>query len=59
MNEPWILSPDRCFAPDPARRAHLLCASLDGLLLDHVATASDPTDLRSLAVELIERIAAP
>jgi glucuronate isomerase len=21
MNEPWTLSPDRCFAPDPARRA--------------------------------------
>jgi DNA-binding transcriptional regulator YbjK len=43
--------------PDPPRRAHLLCASLDGLLLDHVATASDPSELRSLAVELIERVA--
>jgi len=46
-------------APDPPRRARLLCASLDGLLLDHVATASDPSDLRSLAIELIERVAAP
>ena len=46
-------------SPDPPRRARILCAGLDGLLLDHVATASDPADLRSLVVELIERIAAP
>lgn len=45
--------------PEPERRALLLCAALDGLLLDHVATGSDPAELRSLAVELIERIAAP
>jgi DNA-binding transcriptional regulator YbjK len=44
---------------DPDRRARLLCAGLDGLLLDHVATGSDPADLRQLAVELIERLAAP
>jgi TetR/AcrR family transcriptional regulator, regulator of biofilm formation and stress response len=46
-------------APDPDRRARLLCAGLDGLLLDHVATASAPSDLRALAIELIERISAP
>lgn len=46
-------------APDPARRARLLCAGLDGLLLDHVATGSDPAELRSLAIDLIERLAAP
>jgi DNA-binding transcriptional regulator YbjK len=46
-------------APDTPRRARLLCAGLDGLLLDHVATASDPAELRSLAIELIERVAAP
>lgn len=45
--------------PDPSSRARLLCASLDGLLLDHVATAGDPSQLRSLAIELIERLAAP
>ncbi len=45
--------------PDPERRARLLCAGLDGLLLDHVATGSDPADLRTLAVDLIERIARP
>jgi DNA-binding transcriptional regulator YbjK len=45
-------------APDPPRRARLLCAGLDGLLLDHVATGSDPADLRSLAIELIERVAS-
>jgi hypothetical protein len=28
------------------------------LLLDHVATGSDPADLRSLAIELIERVAS-
>jgi DNA-binding transcriptional regulator YbjK len=44
---------------DRSRRARLLCAGLDGLLLDHVATASDPAELRSLAIELIERVAAP
>ncbi|HWM09642.1 MAG TPA: TetR family transcriptional regulator [Solirubrobacteraceae bacterium] len=44
-------------APDPTRRARLLCAGLDGLLLDHVATAGAPAELRSLAVELIERLA--
>ncbi|HEX2265187.1 MAG TPA: TetR family transcriptional regulator [Solirubrobacterales bacterium] len=46
-------------APDPDRRAGLLCAGLDGLLLDHVATGSTPAELRSLAIELIERLAAP
>ncbi|HEX2071356.1 MAG TPA: TetR family transcriptional regulator [Thermoleophilaceae bacterium] len=46
-------------APDPEHRARLLCAGLDGLLLDHVATGSDSADLRSLAIELIERLAVP
>ncbi len=45
--------------PDSERRASLLCAGLDGLLLDHVATGSDPQKLRALAIELIERLAAP
>ncbi|HYJ00551.1 MAG TPA: TetR family transcriptional regulator [Thermoleophilaceae bacterium] len=45
--------------PDPGHRARLLCAGLDGLLLDHVATGSDPGDLRALVIELIQRIAAP
>lgn len=49
---------ERLGTPDPDRRAHLLCASLDGLLLDHVATGSDPAELRSDAIELIERLAA-
>jgi TetR/AcrR family transcriptional regulator, regulator of biofilm formation and stress response len=46
-------------APDPARRARLLCAGLDGLLLEHVATGSDAAELRALAVELIASVAAP
>ena len=50
---------ERLGTPDPDRRARLLCAGLDGLLLDHVATGSDPADLRSLAIDLIERVAAP
>lgn len=41
-------------ASSPARQAHLLCVALDGLLLDHVATASSPDELRELAVALIE-----
>lgn len=49
----------RLGTPDPDRRARLLCAGLDGLLLDHVATGSDPAGLRSLAIDLIERVAAP
>lgn len=46
-------------APDVERRARLLCAGLDGLLLEHLATGSAPAELRELAVDLIERIAAP
>lgn len=45
-------------APDPERRARLLCAGLDGLLLDHVATGTGPGDLHADAVELIDRLAA-
>jgi len=43
-------------APDAARSAHLLCVGLDGLLLDHVATASPPDALRELAIEMITRL---
>jgi DNA-binding transcriptional regulator YbjK len=50
---------ERIGVADPERRAHLLCASLDGLLLDHVATGSDPAELSSLATDLIASIAAP
>jgi DNA-binding transcriptional regulator YbjK len=50
---------ERLGAPDPPRRARLLCAGLDGLLIEHVATGSTPADLRSLAVDLIARIATP
>jgi DNA-binding transcriptional regulator YbjK len=49
---------ERLGAPDAPRRARLLCAGLDGLLLDHVATGSSRAELRSLAVELIERLAS-
>jgi TetR/AcrR family transcriptional regulator, regulator of biofilm formation and stress response len=50
---------EQAATPDPAHRAHLLCAGLDGLLLDHLATGSDPAELRSLAIDLIARLAAP
>lgn len=49
---------DELGADDPARRARLLCAGLDGLLLDHVATGTDARALRSDLVDLIRRIAA-
>ena len=39
---------------DVQRRAHLLCVSLDGLLLEHVASGGALSDLRELAVEVIE-----
>lgn len=45
-------------APDPRRRARLLCAGLDGLALDHVATGSSRAELRSLTAEMIERLAS-
>jgi DNA-binding transcriptional regulator YbjK len=45
-------------APDPRLRARLLCAGLDGLVLEHVATGSTRAELRSLTAELIERLAA-
>jgi DNA-binding transcriptional regulator YbjK len=44
-------------APDPRLAARLLCAGLDGLVLEHVATGSTRAELRSLARELIERLA--
>jgi glucuronate isomerase len=60
MNQPWSLSPDRCFAPDPARRAiaRQLYAGVKGLpivsphghvppalLADPNATLGSPADL--------------
>jgi DNA-binding transcriptional regulator YbjK len=48
---------DQLGAPDAGLRARLLCAGLDGLALEHVATGSSRDELRSLAVELIERLA--
>lgn len=43
---------------DAERRARLLCAGLDGLLIDHVATGTDARALRTDLVDLIHRIAA-
>lgn len=45
-------------ASEPDRRARLLCAGLDGLLLDHIATGTDATALHANAVDLIHRLAA-
>jgi hypothetical protein len=44
-------------APDPTGRAKLLCVSLDGLILQHLARAGDESELRTRASELIELIA--
>lgn len=49
---------DQLGVEDPARRARLLCAGLDGLLLDHVATGTEARSLRSDLIDLIHRIAA-
>jgi DNA-binding transcriptional regulator YbjK len=40
-------------APDPIERATLLCVSLDGLVLRHLARAGDERELRARARELI------
>jgi DNA-binding transcriptional regulator YbjK len=42
---------------EPEHRARLLCAGLDGLLLNHVAAGGSLDDLRAQAVDLICRIA--
>jgi DNA-binding transcriptional regulator YbjK len=46
---------ERLGASDPTSSARLLCPAIDGLLLQHVATDSDPGEVRRLAIELIER----
>jgi DNA-binding transcriptional regulator YbjK len=43
---------------DAPRRARLLCAALDGLLVEHLATGSPRSELRALIAETIERLAA-
>ena len=46
----------RLGAPDPGRRAQLLCAGIDGLILQFLATGRDLGELRPLLIELIERL---
>ncbi len=48
----------RMRAPDPERRARLLCAGLDGLLLEHLGRGRERAELRTLVVELIELVAS-
>ncbi len=43
--------------PDAGGRARLLCASLDGLILQHLATGMDADELRVRAVKLVKLIA--
>jgi len=50
---------ERAGTPDAARRAHVLSASLVGLLLADVAAAGPPGALREQAVELIARFVVP
>lgn len=46
----------RLGTPDPGRRAQLLCAGIDGLTLQFLATGRDIEALRPLLLELIERL---
>lgn len=48
---------ERLGTADAPRGARLLCAGLDGLLLEHVAMGTDPAELKSLTIDLIERVA--
>jgi len=43
----------RLGAPDPQRRARLLCAGIDGLILEALATGAEPEGLRALLVDLV------
>lgn len=49
---------ERLGAQDPPRRAELLCAGIDGLILQFLATGRDIEDLRPLLLELLERLRA-
>jgi DNA-binding transcriptional regulator YbjK len=40
-------------APDPVERAALLCVSLDGLILQHLARAGDEGELRERAEQIV------
>lgn len=50
---------ERLGTPDAASRAQLLCASLDGLVLQHLALEGDPDALRERCGELIRLVCAP
>ena len=50
---------ERLGTPDAGRRAQLLCAGVDGLILQFLATGRDIEELRPLLLELIERLSAP
>lgn len=47
---------ERLGAPEPQLRAKLLCAGVDGLILQFLATGGDIEELRPLLLELIERL---
>lgn len=49
----YQLALERAGGPDPAGRARLLCVSLDGLILQHMALDGSLDDLRSRAGELV------
>ena len=49
---------ERLGAPDPGVRAQLLCAGIDGLILQFLATGRDLEELRPLLLELIERLSS-
>jgi DNA-binding transcriptional regulator YbjK len=55
--EMYELALERAGAPDPARRGRLLCVSLDGLILQHMALDGPLDELRSRAAELVRLFA--
>ena len=56
--ELYELALQKAGSPDPAGRGRLLCLSLDGLILQHMAMGGELEDLRSQALELVRLFAA-
>lgn len=55
--ELYELALERAGSHDPAGRGRLLCLSLDGLILQHMAMGGGLRDLRSQALELVHLFA--
>lgn len=56
--ELFELALSKAGSPDPDGRGRLLCAALDGLVLQHMALDGEPDELRARALELVRLFSA-